>query len=47
MSLTWGQVKTWSSTGLSGYAGKVGTRRDTVVKQADATPAKHGLRFPG
>ena len=36
MSLTWGQVKTWSSTGLSSYAGKVGTRRDTVVKQADA-----------
>ena len=36
MSLTWGQVKTWSSTALSGYAGKVGARRDTVVKQADA-----------
>ena len=36
MSLTWGQVKTWSSTDLSGYAGKVGARRDAVMKQADA-----------
>ena len=36
MSLTWGQVKTWSSTDLSGYAGKIGARRDAVVKQADA-----------
>ena len=40
MALTWGQVKTWSSTGLSTYAGAVGARRDTVVKQADALQAR-------
>ena len=40
MSLTWGQIQTWSSTGLSTYAGTVGARRDTVVKQADALQAR-------
>ena len=40
MSLTWGQIQTWSSTGLSTYAGAVGARRDTVVKQADALQAR-------
>ena len=40
MSLTWGQIQTWSSAGLSTYAGKVGARRDTVVKQADALQAR-------
>ena len=40
MSLTWGQIQTWSSTGLSTYAGKVGARRDSVVKQADALQAR-------
>lgn len=40
MSLTWGQIKTWSSAGLSTYAGTVGARRDTVVKQADALQAR-------
>lgn len=33
MSLTWGQVKTWRSSDLETYAGKVGSRRDTVVNQ--------------
>ena len=40
MSLTWGQIQTWSSAGLSTYAGTVGARRDTVVKQADALQAR-------
>ena len=40
MSLTWGQIQTWSSAGLSTYAGKVGARRDSVVKQADALQAR-------
>ena len=40
MSLTWGQIQTWSSTGLSTYAGAVGARRDTVVKQADVLQAR-------
>ena len=40
MALTWGQIQTWSSTGLSTYAGAVGARRDTVVKQADALQAR-------
>ena len=40
MALTWGQVKTWSSNSLSTYAGTVGSRRDTVVKQADALQAR-------
>ena len=40
MSLTWGQIQTWSSAGLSTYAGKIGARRDTVVKQADALQAR-------
>jgi len=40
MALTWGQIQTWSSTGLSTYAGTVGARRDTVVKQADALQAR-------
>ena len=40
MSLTWGQIKTWSSAGLSTYAGTVGARRDTVVKQAEALQAR-------
>lgn len=40
MSLTWGQIQTWSSTGLSTYAGTVGARRDTVVKQAEALQAR-------
>ena len=40
MSLTWGQIQTWSSAGLSTYAGAVGARRDTVVKQADALQAR-------
>lgn len=40
MSLTWGQIQTWSSAGLSTYAGMVGARRDTVVKQADALQAR-------
>ena len=46
MSLTWGQIKTWNSTGLSTYAGTVGARRDTVVKQADALQA-HMTSFKG
>lgn len=46
MSLTWGQIQTWSSTGLSTYAGTVGARRDTVVKQADALQA-HMSSFKG
>ena len=33
MSLTWGQVKTWRSSDLETYAGKVGSRRGTVVNQ--------------
>ena len=40
MSLTWGQIQTWRSAGLSTYAGTVGARRDTVVKQADALQAR-------
>lgn len=40
MSLTWGQIQTWSSAGLSTYAGTVGARRDTVVKQAKALQAR-------
>lgn len=40
MSLMWGQIQTWSSAGLSTYAGKVGARRDSVVKQADALQAR-------
>ena len=40
MSLTWGQIQTWSSAGLSTYAGTLGARRDTVVKQADALQAR-------
>ena len=40
MSLTWGQIQTWSSAGLSTYAGTLGARRDTVVKQADAIQAR-------
>ena len=40
MSLTWGQIQTWSSAGLSTYAGTVGARRDTVVKQAEALQAR-------
>ena len=40
MSLTWGQIQTWSSAGLSTYAGAVGARRDTVVKQAEALQAR-------
>ena len=40
MSLTWGEIQTWSSAGLSTYAGKVGARRDSVVKQADALQAR-------
>ena len=40
MSLTWGQVKTWSSGSLSAYIGTVGSRRDTVAKQADALQAR-------
>ena len=46
MSLTWGQIQTWSSAGLSTYAGTVGARRDTVVKQADALQA-HMTSFKG
>ena len=46
MSLTWGQIQTWSSAGLSTYAGTIGTRRDTVVKQADALQA-HMTSFKG
>ena len=40
MALTWGQIKTWSSGSLSAYVGTVGSRRDTVVKQADALQAR-------
>lgn len=40
MALTWGQVKTWSSSSLSAYVGTIGGRRDTVVKQADALQAR-------
>ena len=40
MALTWGQVKTWSSNSLSTYAGTVGSRRDTVLKQANALQAR-------
>ena len=40
MSLTWGQIQTWSSAGLSTYAGAVGARRATVVKQAEALQAR-------
>lgn len=46
MSLTWGQIQTWNSAGLSTYAGTVGARRDTVVKQADALQA-HMTSFKG
>ena len=46
MSLTWGQIQTWSSAGLSTYAGTVGARRDTVVKQADTLQA-HMTSFKG
>ena len=46
MSLTWGQIQTWSSAGLSTYAGTIGARRDTVVKQADALQA-HMTSFKG
>ena len=35
MSLTWGQVKTWRSSDLETYVGKVGSRRDTVVSQTE------------
>ena len=40
MALTWGQIKTWSSGSLSAYVGTIGSRRDTVVKQADALQAR-------
>ena len=40
MSLTWGQVKTWTSSSLSGYVGTVGARRDTVVQQATSLQAR-------
>ena len=40
MALTWGQVKTWSSGTLSAYIGTVGSRRDTVLKQANALQAR-------
>ena len=35
MSLTWSQVKTWRTSNLDHYAGTVGTRRDTVARQAE------------
>ena len=40
MTLTWGQIQTWSSAGLSTYVGTAGARRDTVVQQADALQAR-------
>ena len=40
MSLTWGQVKTWTSSSFSGYVGTVGARRDTVVQQAASLQAR-------
>ncbi len=40
MALTWGQVKTWTSSSFSGYVGTVGARRDTVVQQAASLQAR-------
>ena len=40
MALRWGQVKTWSSNSLSTYVGTVGSRRDTVLEQANALQAR-------
>lgn len=46
MSLTWGQIKTWTSSGLSSYAGVLATKRALIETQS-ATVSQRISSFQG